>query len=46
LIEREGLEKLEETKKIWKWRSEYRAEVDIEAEGNIIESQVEKGKGW
>jgi translation initiation factor IF-2 len=26
--------------------SDFRAEVDIEAEGTVIESQMEKGKGY
>ncbi|CAG8503872.1 14249_t:CDS:10 [Acaulospora morrowiae] len=41
----EGLEKLEEAIITLAELSEYRAEIDIEAEGNVIESQVEKGKG-
>ncbi|RHZ79018.1 hypothetical protein Glove_152g37 [Diversispora epigaea] len=44
-LKSQGLDVLEESIITLAELSEYRAEVDIEAEGNIIESQVERGKG-
>ncbi|CAG8444866.1 2569_t:CDS:10 [Funneliformis caledonium] len=41
----QGLDRLEEAIITLSELSEFRAEVDIETEGAIIESQVEKGKG-
>lgn len=44
-IQGQGLDSLEEAIITLAELNDYRAEVDIEAEGIIIESQIEKGKG-